>query len=203
MSTTTASTGRERIVQAAAARFLDHGFAGTSLRDIASDCGIKAGSIYYHFASKDELLTQILTEGVEAMNVAFDSTAADTADAAPGDRVRAHVDAHLSVLFEGGPVTAAHVSAFRTLPAPAREAVMPIRDAYEARWSALLAELRDAGHVAADLDLTLTRLTLLGAMNFATEWYDPTRGTLERLADTVTRQFWEGVATPSARSTTT
>ena len=191
-------TGRERIVQAAAARFLDHGFAATTLRDIAADVGIRAGSIYYHFESKDALLREILTAGIAAMDEAFDEVAEATAEASPGERVRAHVAAHLSVLFERGPVTAAHVTAFRTLPDEVRADLIPARDGYEQRWAGLLAELRDEGHLAADLDLTLLRLTLLGAMNFAVEWFDPDRANLDELVEVVTRQFWTGASAATA-----
>jgi AcrR family transcriptional regulator len=34
------------------------------MRDIASDVGIKAGSIYYHFESKNELLIAVHKEGI-------------------------------------------------------------------------------------------------------------------------------------------
>lgn len=202
MSTTTATgSRREDIVLAAAARFLEHGFGGTSLRDIAADCGIKAGSIYYHFDGKESLLEQVLRDGVGAMSAAFDEVAVSAAELPAHDRVRAHVAAHLSVLFEGGPVTAAHVSAFRTLPASVREAVIPVRDAYEERWATLLDELQRAGDIAADVDLTLARLVLFGGMNFATEWYDPSRGDLDGLTATVARQFWSGVGARTGSDT--
>ena len=75
-----------------------------------------------------------------------------------------------------------------TAPAEVREAVVPMRDAYEARWTALLTDL------ALDTPVGLTRLTLFGAMNTSVEWFDPDRGNLDELADVITRQFWEGVA---------
>ena len=189
-------------MQAAAARFLDHGFQATTLRDIAADVGIKAGSIYYHFPSKDALLTEVLTAGVAAMDEAFDEVLESHADEPPRRRLRAHVAAHFAVLFARGAVTAANVTAFRTLPDHLRAELVPVRDAYERRWHALLSELRRDGHLTADLDLTLLRLTLMGAMNYAVEWFDPDRGNVEELVDVVTRQFWEGAAADRGASTT-
>jgi hypothetical protein len=98
------------------------------------------------------------------------------------------VRAHLSALFENGPYTAAHVTAFRTAPVEVRDAVVPMRDAYEARWTELLAALEIGTPVG------LSRLTLFGAMNTAVEWFDTERGNLDELADVITRQFWEGAA---------
>lgn len=50
---------RSRILQAALSRFARADYAETSLRDIAVDVGIKAPSIYAHFASKEELYTEV------------------------------------------------------------------------------------------------------------------------------------------------
>lgn len=50
----------ERILDAAENRFADEGFRGTSLRDIARDVGIRAPSLYNHFAGKDALYAAVL-----------------------------------------------------------------------------------------------------------------------------------------------
>lgn len=47
---------REQIVQAALGLFAEKGFARTTTRDIANAAGIAEGTIYNHFASKEELL---------------------------------------------------------------------------------------------------------------------------------------------------
>ena len=109
-------------------------------------------------------------------------------------RLEAHVRAHLSALFENGPYTAAHVMTFRTAPETVRDAVVPLRDAYEARWTDLLSELQREGAVRADLDVHVSRLALFGAMNSAVEWFDPARGHLDQFAAAITAQFWNGVA---------
>lgn len=57
-------TGREQILDAAAALFTELGFSGTSTRAIADRVGIRQQSIYYHFAGKDEILIELLTDSV-------------------------------------------------------------------------------------------------------------------------------------------
>ena len=47
---------RERILDVALDLFTDQGFDGTSMREIAERLQITKPSIYYHFASKDEIL---------------------------------------------------------------------------------------------------------------------------------------------------
>ena len=50
------STVQLRILDEAAHQFLTAGYAETTLRKIAAGVDMKAGSIYHHFASKDELV---------------------------------------------------------------------------------------------------------------------------------------------------
>ena len=47
---------RERILDVALDLFTDQGFDGTSMREIAEKLGISKPAIYYHFASKEEIL---------------------------------------------------------------------------------------------------------------------------------------------------
>jgi AcrR family transcriptional regulator len=47
---------RERILDVALDLFTDQGFDATSMREIAERLGISKPAIYYHFASKDEIL---------------------------------------------------------------------------------------------------------------------------------------------------
>lgn len=51
---------RDQILDAAAALFAEHGYAGTSTRAIAERVGIRQASLYYHFAGKDEILLELL-----------------------------------------------------------------------------------------------------------------------------------------------
>ncbi|MEM7094889.1 MAG: TetR/AcrR family transcriptional regulator [Actinomycetota bacterium] len=179
--------GRRGVLEAAAQRFVAQGYAATTLRQIAQDSGIKAASIYHHFASKQDLFVAVLDEGMRMMVDSFDAVRASSE---LGElRLRAYVRAHLSALFEHGPFTAAHVAAFSTAPAGVRARVVPARDGYEALWNELLADLMPAG----DRDLHLLRLLLFGAMNSTIEWFDPAgETTLDQLAGLLTDQFLHG-----------
>ncbi|MCO4835830.1 MAG: helix-turn-helix transcriptional regulator, partial [Acidimicrobiaceae bacterium] len=54
---------RKRILDAAAAEFRQAGY-NARLVDIAERAGIQAGSLYYHFASREELVAEILQLGL-------------------------------------------------------------------------------------------------------------------------------------------
>lgn len=53
-----------RIQNAALTRFAAQGYAATTLKEIASDCGIKKPSIYAHFASKEHLFKHLVRASV-------------------------------------------------------------------------------------------------------------------------------------------
>lgn len=56
---------RLEAIRAAAAVFADKGFHGASTRDIAERMGIKQGSLYYYFRSKEEALGEVCLLGIE------------------------------------------------------------------------------------------------------------------------------------------
>ena len=53
-----AISAREQIVRAAADSLLENGYAGTSVRSIASRAGVAIGNLQYYFPSKSELLVE-------------------------------------------------------------------------------------------------------------------------------------------------
>ena len=51
-----AGSTRERILDVALDLFIEKGFDGTSLREIAEKLGFTKAALYYHYASKDDIL---------------------------------------------------------------------------------------------------------------------------------------------------
>src|SRR5260370_1985394 len=54
---------RETLLKLAARTFGEQGYSATTMRNIAEQSGIEAASIYYHFASKDELVDEVMEQG--------------------------------------------------------------------------------------------------------------------------------------------
>lgn len=60
-----AQSTRDLILDAAERRFAERGFAGVSVREIASDAGLKnQASLYHHFRNKKALYEAVLTRGI-------------------------------------------------------------------------------------------------------------------------------------------
>ena len=51
---------RDDILIAAARMFNERGYQATSVRDIAAGCDMRVGSLYHHFASKNEMLAELV-----------------------------------------------------------------------------------------------------------------------------------------------
>jgi AcrR family transcriptional regulator len=74
----------ERILDSAERLFADHGFEGTSIRDIVDSAKVNLAAIHYHFRSKEALLEAVLTRRISVVNNArIERLEAAEAEAAP------------------------------------------------------------------------------------------------------------------------
>ena len=197
-----AEVGRTGILDAAALLLGRQGYGAVSLRMIAEAAGIKAGSIYYHFASKDDIITEILDAGIQAVHDEVrDRVAALSADAPARDVFRAVLRGHLCALLEHGAYTSANVRIFGQVPPVVRDANLPVRRAYEAFLDNLLSELKVRDAIRSDVNLPRFRLLLIGALNATLEWFDPQKGSAEDLADDYAGTFLNGILSQSGDNT--
>ncbi len=65
-----AGATKARILDAAEALFMEHGFEATSLRSITATAGVNLAAVNYHFGSKEELFQAVLTRRLDPMNQA-------------------------------------------------------------------------------------------------------------------------------------
>jgi AcrR family transcriptional regulator len=63
-----AAATRERILDAAEALFMEHGFEASSMRAITTAAGVNLAAVNYHFGSKEELFQSVLTRRLDPMN---------------------------------------------------------------------------------------------------------------------------------------
>src|SRR5258706_15482663 len=92
---------RKGLLDAAAAEVARHGVAGTSINSIAAAAGIKTGSVYFHFESKDRLVEAMLEEGLLASLDFLDKAleaVPENADASTG--LGAAIPAHATAVHE-------------------------------------------------------------------------------------------------------
>ena len=68
------------LLDAAAAQFALRGYEAASIRDIVRGVGMLPGSLYYHFANKDEMLVAVYAEGVRRIGEAVSAAIERHAD---------------------------------------------------------------------------------------------------------------------------
>src|SRR5437763_10746584 len=70
---------RQRIVEAAGRRFKEDGIEGAGVATVMSDAGLTNGAFYGHFASKEDLVANVLADQLRAQRESFDAQLAERA----------------------------------------------------------------------------------------------------------------------------
>ena len=139
---------RDQILLQAARLFRHQGYAATTLRQIADAAGIKAGSIYYHFGSKEEILGRVLDAGIEAVTTAVTTRiAALPAGAGYRDKIAAAIEGHLYGLLHHGDFTSANIRIYGQIPPAAKARHRVVRNHYARLWDELLQSAVAAGGI--------------------------------------------------------
>jgi len=165
------------IVAAAADLFSERSFDGATTREIVARAGVTRPLLNYHFRSKEDLFATVHAEGFRQVNAAMDRELKGTTD--PWKRLEAAIAAHLGELVKHTDVSGVTTaSLFHAVPASLQRRLNRERSLYEDRFRALIAALR----LPPDVDQSLLRLTLLGAINWTRTWYRPGKRTPAQLA---------------------
>jgi TetR/AcrR family transcriptional regulator, cholesterol catabolism regulator len=196
-----AESTKTRLLDTAARLFRQQGYASVSLRGIAAAEKMQGGSLYYHFKSKEEIIADVLNIGIEIVHKAVvDALGALPAKASHDKRIRTAMQAHLRALLEHSDYTSANVRIFGQVPKAVQKANLKVRRAYEECWSDLLAAAQKAGAINKKTDLHIVRLMLIGTMNATLEWFDPKRGTADKLAAQFADNILNGILTTAEKS---
>jgi AcrR family transcriptional regulator len=185
---------RERILDAAAAAFRERGFAATRLSDIAERAELQAPSLYYHFASKEELIEVVLALGVTRTFEHVRARVAEVPEDDPLGRLRAAIEGHVEMVLETGNYSAANLRLYGQMPNEIRRRLQRIQRRVGRYWNELLVQARDAGAIRSDLNLSVVRMLILGALNWTAEWYEPSGLTPAEVAAHATAIVLEGLA---------
>ncbi len=160
------SDNRVSIVLDAAARlFAEKGYVATSMRDIARACSMLPGSLYYHFAAKEDLLVAVYERGVDELlaNV----RAALPRESDPWARLQAACAAHLETVLRRSDYAQVLIRVLPEDVAPAAARLAQLRDTYEKELAALISALPLPGGA----DRKTLRLMLIGALNWSRFWF--------------------------------
>lgn len=178
-SETKSARTRERLLDAAAEVLSRKGFAGTRLSDIAQQAQVRAPAIYYYYPSREDLIEEVMYVGAAAMRSQLRDALEAATDEDPESRIAIAVDVHLRHELQLSHYTKAMIRNANQLPTHLGRRSLDEVGAYNTMWRGLIADLAAAGQLRADLDPGAARMLVLGALNWAGEWWDPDKGPIE------------------------
>ena len=169
------------LIAVSARLFRAQGFDNTTVRDIAAAAGVQAGSWFYHFKSKQDILQAVIEEGMQQALARIEEVAA--LGQPPREAFRRLVHTHLETLLSPGQdFVYVMLYEWRALSPEGQLRIVAAKDRYEALWDAVLRELQASGEWPKPGKLD--RLWLFGALNWSAQWYRREAGvSIDELAE--------------------
>ncbi|MBT2405938.1 MULTISPECIES: TetR/AcrR family transcriptional regulator [unclassified Streptomyces] len=155
---------RQKLYEAAVTLIAEQGFSATTVDEIAERAGVAKGTVYYNFASKNELFEELLRHGVGLLSASL-RTAAEETEARGGSRVEA-----LDEMIRAGLVFIDRYPAFTQLYVAElwrtnrawQSTLMVVRQEAVAVVETVLREGVERGELSAEIDVQLTAAALVG-----------------------------------------
>ena len=196
---------RAQIAAAAATLFAEYGYEATSVRQIAGQVGMLAGSLYNHFATKEEMLHEVMRSRIDRLvqdnldNARLPANAEHRLIASAIMRIRHYVDywQFHTVLLQEGRFFRRHADFAYVVAAKSR--IFAVQQA-------VLQEGMESGLFRGDMDTYLIIGTISRMLSGATAWFrtgdifsseTPSRYTLDSMIDFQLDCVMRLVRTPS------
>lgn len=160
-----------------------HGYESVSLRMLAKEVGIQAGSLYNYIDNKQEflfeLLGSIIRDLVEEMTQALDGPID------PAQRLRVFIERHIDFHTRRKEEVFIGNMELRSLTPDNFKVIRGMRDEYEAILGDIIEDGIKAGHFHCT-DSTITKLAIITMLTAIASWYKP-KG--KHRIDTITAEY--------------
>ncbi|MEE6176090.1 TetR/AcrR family transcriptional regulator [Mycobacterium sp. 050134] len=171
---------RSRILDAAARVLSERGYAGLRLTDVAEVAELQAPAIYYYFPSRDGLIEEVMWAGIADMREHVAAVLEGVPDGTSAlDRLLVAAEAHLRHELEISDYTTASIRNAGQIPQAMRKRQILEEERYGEIWRRLINNMAREGSLRPELDLYIAQMLVLGALNWAVEWWNPRRGSVE------------------------
>ena len=164
-STTNPKYRQQRLqaIRSAAAVFADKGFHGSSTKDIAARMGIKQGSLYYYFKSKEEALGEVCLYGIgDYVEHMKDIAASDQSFEA---KLTATITSHLSSYRERNEALKVYNDERLYLPEQKRRKLKSLGSAYRQMLEKIFEEGVRSGALRDSIDCHFAAQAVIGICN--------------------------------------
>jgi len=161
---------KEKIFRAAIRLFRANGYSATSMRDLASACGMEASSIYNHYSSKEEVLQNILFERSTGFFAQLEPLM--RLDLPAPMLLRMAVDRHVRVVTSDVDASMVFAQEWRHLTEPHLSHFINLRHQYRDYFIEILQKGIHVG-LFRPINEKFAAVGLLSTLNALHEWYRP------------------------------
>ncbi|HEY1629708.1 MAG TPA: TetR/AcrR family transcriptional regulator [Rhizomicrobium sp.] len=183
---------REAILEEAAKLYAARGFLGASIADLAAACQVSKSLVYHYYASKEDILFDVMRSHVEALLETGERIAAGEGDAR--QKLRALTLAFMRLYVGAAARHKVLLNELNRLPDERRRIVVDIQRKLIALVEHLLEQIRP------DLSFRLARpATMLyyGMINWTHTWLDPEGAVMpDEIAELAVDVFLDGISGP-------
>jgi AcrR family transcriptional regulator len=153
---------REKILSTAKSLFIQHGYLGLSMRQIAEALDVSKPALYYHFKDKEELFLAVLTLYLDDMEMTLERIAKESVPCR--EKVRRFVEYVLIQPTDQRPIIRLASQEMGQLSAPARKLFERVyREKFISKIEAILKSGMEQGEFK-NLPPEIATWTLLGMM---------------------------------------
>ena len=183
---------RAEIIEAAIALFREHGYHGTSMRDLGRELGLLGSSLYSHIDGKQSLLVEVVDRGAAEFQASVDAASEEGDDAVA--RLRALIAGHIGVVLDHRDEVRTYLNEASALDEAHRSQVIAARDQYEAAFRDTIEDGIVDGSFRPDVDSKTAAIFILSILNAIDRWYRDT-GPMDRaeLTSRVSAFILEGI----------
>jgi AcrR family transcriptional regulator len=161
---------RLAIVEAAAELYAQFGFLGASLVDLAERCKSSKSLIYHYYASKEDILFDVMSSHIEALNAAADEVLA--LDLAAREKLRALAHTFMQLYVGASARHKVLLNELDHLPSRRRATIVARQRRLIAVVEDLFAEIRPDLKRSKGL-MRPTAMLFFGMINWTHTWFDP------------------------------
>lgn len=186
---------RLHILATAAKAFSANGYSLTRLADIAAAADLHLTALYYYYDNKEALASDLLIHTSERNSDLLNAALARLPGKASNrQRIETAITAHLEGVLCQDDFMGAYRAIVAQVSPDVRAHALEINRRDSETWRALIDAAIQSGEMRTDVDHTMIRMALLGAMNWSIEWFDPALGSPKRFASTLRDMLFSGVA---------
>lgn len=163
-----AEARKQDIINCAARLFREQGYPNTSITDIGKAVGVSSAALYYHFASKEDILEQVIVYGLNVVINRIRSILLSEGDIR--EKIKDALLAQIKTNIELTDFFITHMQEMRNLTGVHLEQVKSKTNEFYALWFDVMEEGVQAGIYVSNQNLKLYLLFSQGALRELMYW---------------------------------